>query len=135
MTLHEIQDYITHLPNVTTTDNFGYRFFCYAADHVRPFISLIEDDNEYDRLSNLTRAGVFRLNIGVSRETFKSLFPEKTEDWDYTEQNQVMPHPEYASHHFVCVLNPTGDTLTQTLQFIDEAHALAKKRFESKQPS
>jgi len=135
MTLHEIQDYIHRLPNVTTTDNFGYRFFCYATDQVRPFISLIEEDNEYDRLSNLTREGTFRLNIGVSRETFKSLFPEKTEDWDYTELNQVMPHPEYASHHFVCVLNPTGDTLTQTLQFIDEAHALAKKRFESKQPS
>ncbi|MCW0219232.1 MAG: DUF6194 family protein, partial [Prosthecobacter sp.] len=111
MTLHEIQDYIHRLPNVTTTDNFGYRFFCYAADQVRPFISLIEEDNEYDRLSNLTREGTFRLNIGVSRETFKSLFPEKTEDWDYTELNQVMPHPEYASHHFVCVLNPTGDTL------------------------
>lgn len=134
MTLHEIQDYIHRLPNVTTTDNFGYRFFCYATDQVRPFISLIEEDNEYDRLSNLNREGTFRLNIGVSRETFKSLFPEKTEDWDYTELNQVMPHPEYASHHFVCVLNPTGDTLTQTLQFIDEAHALAKRRFESKQP-
>lgn len=135
MTLHEIKDYITQLPNVTTTDNFGYLFFCYATDQVRPFISLIEEDNEYDRLSNLTREGTFRLNIGVSRETFKSLFPEKKEDWDYTELNTVMPHPEYSSHHFVCVLNPTGDTLTQTLQFINEAHALAKKRFESKQPS
>lgn len=133
MTLPEIENYITGLPNVTTTESFGYRFFCYSTDQVRPFISLIDADNEHDRRSNLDREGAFRLNIGISKETFKSLFPEKSGDWDYTKLNQFMPHPEYASHYFLCVLSPSGEVLKQTLQFIDEAYALAKKRFESRQ--
>jgi len=133
MTLDEIQDYLKKLPNVSTTENFGYRFFCYATDQVRPFVSLIESDNDYDRISDLNRAGVFRLNIGVSQNTFKALFPGDEQKWDYTELNKFMPHHEYASHHFICVLNPTGNILAQTLQFIDEAHALAKSRFDRKQ--
>jgi len=132
MTSRELQHHIAKLPNVSTTDNFGYRFFCYATDQMWPFISLIESDNEHDRVSNLNRDGVFRLNIGVSRDTFKALFPEKKQDWDYAELNKFMPHHEYAVYHFICVLNPTGSVLTQTLQFIDEAYALAKRRFESK---
>ena len=132
MTLSEIQLYLTQLPNVTTVDAMGFRFFNYSTDQMRPFVSLIESDNEHDRFSNLTRAGVFRLNIGVSRDSFKALFPDAKADWDYTELDKFMPHPEYAAFHFICVLNPAENTLKRTLQLIDEAHAIAKVRFESK---
>lgn len=41
-----------------------------------PFATIVTKDyGEYDNKSNLDRPGVYRLNIGVSRETFRSLFP------------------------------------------------------------
>jgi hypothetical protein len=36
-----------------------------------PFATIASTGNEYERISYLDRPGVFRLNIGVSRETFR----------------------------------------------------------------
>lgn len=133
MSLQTIEDFIASLPNVTVTENFGYRFFLYASEQTFPFATLIENDTEYDNISNLNREGVFRLNIGIGRESFKALFPEENKQWDYTELNRFMPHPDYAAQNYICVLSPTGDVLEQTLQYIREAYELAKGRFEKKQ--
>jgi hypothetical protein len=72
-----------------------------------PFATLSASDNEYDRFSNLDREGVFRLNIGVSKNTFHSLFgsaPIDRSDYDFTVLDKIMPHPEYAAQQFICVL-------------------------------
>lgn len=132
MTAAEIIDYITRLPNTTVTEGYGYRFFCYSTDHTRPFVTLIESDNEQDTISDLNREGVFRLNIGISKESFKKLFSNTNRAWDYTELDQFMPHPEYAAFHFICVVAPGEKTLDQTIHFIKEAHSVAKQRFEAK---
>ena len=60
--------------DVQTSENFGYLFFFYSDDQMVPFVTLAASDNEYDRVSNLDRPGVFRVNIGVSRATFQRLF-------------------------------------------------------------
>jgi hypothetical protein len=133
MTLEAIQRYLLGLAQVTTAENFGYRFFFYATDQIRPFATIAESDNEYDKVSNLNREGVFRVNIGVSKDTFKALFPEENPQCDYTELNRFLPHPEYAAQHFICVLNPSGENLAQALRYIEEAHSIAKSRFEKKQ--
>ncbi len=59
----------------------GDTFFFTAAQrdvdpaHRMPFATIvIKDYGEFDNLSQLDRPGVFRLNIGVSRETFQMLF-------------------------------------------------------------
>ena len=40
-----------------------------------PFATIVvKDYGEFDNASHLDRAGVFRLNIGVSRDTFRALF-------------------------------------------------------------
>src|SRR5688500_16208818 len=40
-----------------------------------PFATIVTKDyGEYDNASQLDRPGVFRLNLGVSQATFKSLF-------------------------------------------------------------
>ena len=99
---------------VETTDNFGYTFFFYGTDRMLPFATFIRADNPYDSVSNLDRPGVFRQNIGVSRQTFQSMFGTGKVDlsaYDLTAQDQIMPHTEYAAQHFVCVLNPGAVTL------------------------
>jgi len=52
----------------------GYTFFFYGPDRKLPFVTLATEDNDYDRASNLNRPSVFRLNIGVSKQTDRSLF-------------------------------------------------------------
>jgi Family of unknown function (DUF6194) len=83
--------------NVETDTAFGYTFFFYGADHKLPFATLIGADNDYDRVSNLDRPGVFRLNIGVSKPTFQSLIGASRVDvsgYDFTALDTIMPHPE-----------------------------------------
>src|SRR4051812_14496332 len=107
-------DYITKtFPGVETSVNFGYTFFFYRSDHKLPFATLISSDYEYDRISNLDRPGVFRLNIGVNKQTFQSLFGKAKVDvdsYDFTALDVIMPHPEYAQQHFICVLSPSDAT-------------------------
>src|SRR6187401_3102375 len=60
----------------------GNAFFFYEPsgetppDHRFPFATLVANDL-YDQFSNLDREGVFRLNVGVSRQTYEGLFGAK----------------------------------------------------------
>src|SRR5690349_15098107 len=96
-------------PEVETELNYGYTFFFYRSDHKLPFTTIASSDNEYEQISNLDRPGVYRLNIGVSRETFQSLFGAEKVDltqYDFAALDVIMPHPDYAKQHFICVLSP-----------------------------
>lgn len=125
--------YITDtFPNVETAKNFGYAFFFYGSDHKRPFATLATSDNDYDRVSNLDRLGVYRLNIGVSRATFRALFPQDENAstcWDYTALDRLLPHPVYAANFFLCVLNP-DTTLATVQELLAEAYDIARIRNE-----
>jgi len=127
-----IIQYITgSFPGTETADNFGYKFFFFGPDRMRPFASLATADYDYDRFSNLDRPGVFRLNIGIRKATFQTLFGAVSVnpgDHDFTALDRIMPHPEYAAQFFVCVLNP-GEATWQTVQkLLAEAHDIAVKR-------
>jgi hypothetical protein len=129
-----ITTYITTtFPDVETAENFGYTFFFYRSDHMLPFATLAAADNEYDRVSNLDRPGVYRLNLGVSRETFQALFGAAKVDvsaHDYTALDVVMPHPDYSPQHFICILAPSAATWEQQVRaWLAEAYALAVRRF------
>jgi hypothetical protein len=117
--------------NVETADNYGYTFFFYGADHMHPFATLAVADYDYDRFSNLDRPGVYRLNIGVSKPTFQTLFGAGKVDisgYDFTVLDTIMPHPEYASQSFICVLNPSAETFEKVRQFLAEAYDIAVRR-------
>ncbi len=127
-----IATYITTtFSEVETSEAFGYTFFFYGADRMLPFATLAASDNDHDRVSNLDRPGVYRLNIGVGRKTFQSLFGGEgvvLGDHDFTAIDRIMPHPEYAAQSFVCVLNPGENTLQTVQDLLAEAHALAAQR-------
>lgn len=131
MTLQEVETFVANLENVQREENFGYVFFFVGDDHRLPFVTLADSDNEYDSVSNLDRDGVFRINIGVSRETFDSLLGERNGvPIDYTALDAFLPHPEYAKQHFVCILNPSEKSAEATKKLIREAHAIAAARLE-----
>ena len=105
-------------------------------DKRHPFATLVHDDT-HDTASNLDREGVYRLNIGVKRDTYRARFgdpPPFPKDnrpvatgHDFTKLNEVMPHPIYAAMHFVCVLSPSDATFERTVKpLIAEAYEVAK---------
>ncbi len=128
--------FIMELPNVLREVNFGYSFFFVGDDHRLPFVTIADSDNEYDDVSNLNREDVFRLNIGVSKQTFNNLIAGlMDESIDYSVLNEFLPHPQYSRQFFVCILNPVGENAEKTKQLIVEAHLIAEGRLQRKDGS
>ena len=122
-------------PNVESSDNFGYKFFFFGDDHRLPFATIAASDNEYESISQLDRPGVFRLNIGVSKQTFQARFGSgeiSTSDYDFAELDRIMPHPNYYKQFFVCVLNPSEANLPTVKGMLAEAHAIAERRYQKR---
>lgn len=113
---------------------WGDTFFFYSPDPSKrdrkfPFATIVTKDyGDFDAASNLNRPGVFRLNIGVDRETFRSKFGDDDARFDFTSLDQVMPHPVYAKQHWLCVLNPSRETFQALCPLLEAAHAVAVRR-------
>ncbi len=123
-------------------DAWGDTFFFYNPDPKRPdefyFATLKSKDDDYDRFSNLGRPSVFRLNIGVSKATYRSLFgapasrsAPKTVSagHDYSALDQLLPHPVYGRQHWVCVLTPSETTFQTVQPLLAEAYDLAVAKY------
>ena len=112
------------------------------ADQRMPFATIVTS-NAHDRASDLDRPGVFRVNIGISRESYEARFgppppgPITAEPLDtghdYTALDVLMPHPIYASLNWVCVLNPGGPTREALQPLLTEAHGIALARRERRE--
>ena len=77
----------------------------------------------FDDGSNLSRPGVFRLNIGaLSRETFRRLVGDLA-DPDFTELDTLLPHPVYAKQRWVAILNPSARSFEEIVKpLLAETH-------------
>ncbi len=129
-----VADYITStFDGVETQVNLGYTFFFYRSERMVAFATIASTGNEYETISDLDRPGVYRLNIGVSRETFESLFgPANRLDlskYDFTALDVIMPHPDYARQHFICVLSPSDATFEKVRGYLAEAYNIAAQKF------
>ncbi|QNK66327.1 DUF6194 family protein [Variovorax sp. PAMC26660] len=108
-------------------------FFFHNADNKFPFATIVTKDSEFDSASKLDRPGVFRLNTGVGKETFRALFGEAdTAGVDYAALDKLMPHPVYAKMYWVSVINPSAKTFATVKPLIAEALALARSRDKAK---
>jgi uncharacterized protein DUF6194 len=134
-----ITSYITStFENVETTVNMGYTFFFYRDDHMHAFATIASTGNEYEKISNLGRPGVYRLNIGVSRDTFQAMFGKGKIDvsaYDFTVLDTIMPHPDYSSQHFLCVLSPSEAAFEKIRPMLAEAYDVAMKRYNKRKHS
>lgn len=132
-----IREYITQtFAGVDVIDATGGSFFFYGPDRKFPLATLTTSD-EYDRASNLSRASVFRLNVGVSKETCRSLFgpgPAHTDEggaegrFDFTALDRIMPHPVYGKMYWICVLNPSEETFKSVRELLAEAYNMAVRK-------
>jgi len=114
--------------------SWGDVFFFYSPDPNHrdrkfPFATIVTKDyGDFDAASNLNRPGVFRLNIGIDRETFHSKFGDDVSQFDFTALDLVMPHPVYSKQHWICVLNPGRKTFQNIHPLLEAAHAIAVRK-------
>lgn len=101
-----------------------------------PFATIVTKNyGDFDNLSQLDRPGVYRVNVGVSRETFRRLFgpPESMAQHDVAELDRLIPHPIYASQSWVAVLNPSPETFETVKPLLAEAYGIAAERLARRQ--
>ena len=125
----------------------GDTFFYYDPQHNLdptrqfPFATIVTKDyGDFDNASQLNRPEVFRLNIGVSRDTFRALFgyapgeaSTQSTAYDFAALDRLMPHPVYAPQSYVCVLNPSPATFEAVKPLLAEAYSRAANRHASRQ--
>ena len=114
----------------------GDTFFIYDPDRNLPdkqrfpFATIVTKDyGDFDNASKLNREGVFRLNVGVRRETFRSLVGDEG-TYDFTALDRLLPHPVYGRQSWVCVLNPSAETFEQVKPLLREAYEIAVARVQ-----
>ena len=139
-----VTDTFTGLEILRPTDGpgAGDTFIFYDPQHDTdpsrrlPFATIVTKDyQDFDTSSQLDRPNVFRLNIGVSRDTFHNLVgylptevDAKVSEYDFASLDRLMPHPSYGRQSWVCVLNPSPETFEAVKPLLAEAYSLVAKR-------
>ncbi len=98
---------------VATLDSAA--FFSLDEKHWPNFATVVwTDEHDEGAPSNLARDGVYRVNVGVDRETFQRLVGSMAEP-EYAAFDRFIPHPVYARQRWISVLNPSYETVRTTL--------------------
>jgi len=111
-------------PETDVVEALGAAFFSLDGEKHWPNYATIVTTDEHDEgaPSNLARPGVFRLNIGVGRETFQRLVRGMVEP-DFAAFEQILPHPVYAKQLWISILNPSDATFRDVVMpLLTEAH-------------
>lgn len=100
---------LDNLEGVVEVRSWGERGIFYNPSSVLKrgvyVLTIKEKDGGNDRASRLDREGAWRVNIGVRKQTFRTLFGELPKrpckgsivdmPYNFTEKNVIMPHPVY----------------------------------------
>lgn len=151
MTQDEIIEYVTgalHGTQIVVASEqdgapevaWGDTFFFYDPENMTPpdkrfpyATIVINDYPGFDEASDLARPEVFRVNMWVSRDAFKTETPDSDEAAiDYTILDTVIPHPVYAAQSWLSVLNPGPATDDRLKLLLAEAHDRARARYEKR---
>ena len=109
-------------PETDVIESMNAWFFSLDAEKHWPNFATIVTTDEHDDASDLSRPGVFRLNIGVDKATFRRVAGADP-DPDYTALDRLLPHPVYARQHWISILNPSPSTFTEVVvPLLAEAH-------------
>lgn len=142
-----VTEHIRSMEGVDTLDTPGCVFFYYDPqrsiphDRRHPFATIVVDDRAHgasDQASRLGERGLFRVNIGVERETYRAMLgPEPAwgdpakggiiEGPEYTRVDTWLPHPVYAPMSWVCIVSPSDASWPRVAALIREAHAKARR--------
>jgi len=144
ITLSQAHEFIIeNLEGVVPIDAWGEVAYFYNPGKLLKrgtyFATIKEKDGENDKASNLDRDGVWRLNMGVSKQTFLETFNQMPArpakgcsiegSWDFTKKNKITPHPVYGWMSWMAVLNPSAETFEECKLLLIDAHKRAQAMF------
>ena len=144
MTASEILKYcLDNLPDTVLVNSWGESGIFYNPNNALKrgiyVITVKEKDGDNDKSSDLNRQNIYRVNIGVRKNTFLKLFgtiparPAKggivDMPFDFTATDKLLPHPVYAWMSWICVLNPSAETFENLKPLIEEAYKYAKEKY------
>lgn len=147
MTADEIlRQCLDRLEGTVLVESWGERGIFYNPGHALKrgvyLLTIKERDGANDRASQLDRPGIFRVNIGVRPDTYRTLFGPKPArpqaggvvslPCDFTVLDQLIPHPVYAWMGWVCILNPSEEAFQRTWPLVEEAHGYAREKFQKR---
>ncbi len=147
MTPDHILDYcLEHFEGTVLMESWGEKGIFYNPDHVLKrgvyLLTVKEKDGNNDKGSDLDRENIYRVNLGIRKNTFSQLFgtvPARPSaggivdmDYDFTALDQMLPHPVYAWMAWICVLNPSLQTFEELKPYILEAYEYAKEKFKKR---
>ncbi len=141
-----IQRITTNLRALSQRKSWGETSLFYNPGKKLPngvyFCTIKVKDGENDKSSNLSRKGVYRLSIGVSKITYEAMFGAKPKrpvkggivdtGHDFSEINILTPHPIYAWMSWVCILSPSKEAVEEIYPMIVEGHGVAVEKFNKK---
>ena len=144
ITVHEYL--VSALDSVVQKDAWGETSYFYNPglrfERGTYFATIKKKDGENDSASGLNCPGIWRLNMGIGKETFVSMFghppsrPAKGQvikgPWDFHEINRIIPHPVYGWMSWIAVLNPYIERWSRCQTLLDDAHARARMTFEKR---
>jgi hypothetical protein len=143
----DIFDYcVKNLNGTVLSKNWGERGIFYNPDGTLKkgvyVLTIKEKDGDNDNASNVNREGVFRVNLGLRKDTFQKMFsfiPKRPPaggivemDYDFAQLDTIMPHPVYAWMGWVCVLNPSEQTFEKLKPLIQESYLFAQEKFKKR---
>ena len=146
----QVEDIVARIKNdfegVVPKSSWGETSLFYNPGMALPngvyFYTLKEKNGDNDKASKLDRDGVFRLSIGIAKQSYEKHFGSKPKrppkggiidtGHDFTALNTLMPHPIYGWMSWVQVLNPSVSMFEDLLPLIAEAHANAVIKFNKK---
>jgi Family of unknown function (DUF6194) len=144
MYITELQNLILEsYPGLILLDTYGEKSFFYNPDKLLTkglyFATLKEKDGPNDKVSNLDREGVYRLNLGISKQSYEDLFGTKPKrplkgcfvdtGHDFTQLDILTPHPIYAWLHWVAILNPNEKSMMQIKELMDETYQAVLQKY------
>ena len=147
MNANDILNYcVENLDGVVLDKNWGERGIFYNPGSVLKkgvyILTIKEKDGANDNASNVSREGIYRVNLGIRKETFREMFsfvPPRPPaggvvemDYDFSQLDTIMPHPVYAWMGWVCVLNPTEQTFDKLKPLIQESYLFAQEKFKKR---
>ena len=141
-----LQHLMENYPGLKSADVWGETSLFYNPDGVLKrgiyFCTLKNKDGENDKASYLNRADVFRMNFGVSKKTFLSMFqvcPKRpikggVIDGDYHFQSLdiLTPHPIYGWMAWISIINPSHKSLEGMRSLIDESYQICMEKYQKK---
>lgn len=145
--IETIFDYATStFEGVVVAENWGERGLFYNPNGKLPkgiyILTFKEKDGPNDKASDVNRDGVYRINLGLSKERYRSLFGEKPKrptaeeivdtGHDFEKLDEIMPHPVYGWMSWIGILNPSPDTFETLKPLIAEGVELAKVKYAKK---